>query len=431
MNMDRVHDIIIVGAGAAGLTAGIAAGQLFQLRYPDTPRQIALLDGAKRFGAKILMAGGGRCNVTHDSVTPDDYNGPRNIIRNILAGFDQEATVRWFEDLGIRLRREETGKLFPVSNTSQSVLDALVARCSDLDVAIHAAHRVQQILPPAPEATKDERVFTLHHDRGQMLARRVILCTGGQSWPATGSDGQGLTLARSLGHTATNLHPALVPLVLDAGFFHESITGLSHEAELSVYVNGKRIEQRAGSLLWTHFGISGPVALDISRQWVIAHASGQKAEVRCNVLPGDDFASADRWFTEMAVASPHRQVANLLATRLPRRLAETLAAFCHVPGDTPLTDLRREHRRNLVHALVELPLPVVDHRGWQTAEVTAGGVPLQEINYRTMQSRQVPGLYLAGEMLDCDGRLGGFNLQWAWTTGHIAGRAAAESLAAG
>lgn len=424
MSMSDPHDIVIVGAGAAGLAAGIAAGQAV---HEGLQPRIVLLDGSKQFGTKVLMAGGGRCNLTHDRVSPEDYNGSHNIVRNILAGFDQQATVRWFEDLGVPLHREETGKLFPVSNSAQSVLDALVGRCSDLGVAIHGGHRVREILPPDGGVSDAEAFFTLRHERGDIQACRVILCTGGRSWPATGSDGQGLELARALGHTVTDLHPALVPLVLDSRFFHEALTGIAHEAEVSVFVEGKRVCQQTGSLLWTHFGVSGPVVLDVSRQWVIAHVAGKKVEVRCSLVPGSDFAGADHWLTEQALASPHRRIDNLLAKRLPRRLAESLVRHCHVPADTSLSQLRREHRRDLVHGLVELPLPVIGHRGWEAAEVTAGGVPLQEIDYRTMQSRKVRGLYLAGEMLDCDGRLGGFNLQWAWSTGHIAGRSAVRS----
>jgi predicted Rossmann fold flavoprotein len=245
---------------------------------------------------------------------------------------------------------------------------------------------------------------------------------------STGSTGQGWDLARQLGHSVTDVFPALVPLVLDESFFHAAVTGVSQEAELSVFVSGKRIEQRTGSLLWTHTGISGPVVLDVSRHWGAARLAGRPVDIRCNFLPGESFEQVEQWLTEQG-RSPHRLVDSVIASRLPRRLAERLVRFCGITDDVRAGRLRREDRRHLVHVLTELPLPITGNRGWDLAEVTAGGVPLQEIDYRTMESRKCPGLYLAGEMLDCDGPVGGYNLQWAWSTGTIAGRAAAKGLA--
>ena len=374
------------------------------------------------------LPAGGRCNVTHDPVLVDDFNGSRTIIRNVLAGFDVRATVQWFEMLGVPLRREETGRLFPVTDKARTVLDALVGRCGELGAAILPQSRVQEITVAAEtETAGSPHLFTVRHERDAMLARRVVLCTGGKSMPSTGTNGQGWDLARQLGHAVSQVYPALVPLTLDNEFFHAGVTGLAHEAELSTYVDGKRVDARTGSLLWTHLGVSGPVVLDVSRHWVVAKTACREVEIRCNFLPGESFEQVDQWLAEQS-AMPHRLVDSILASRMPRRLAETLARFCHISADVRAGRLRREDRRNLVHTLTELVLPVTGTRGWDFAEITAGGVPLQEIDYRTMQSRKCAGLYLAGEMLDCDGRIGGFNLQWAWSTGHIAGRSAAQSL---
>lgn len=424
--MDDLYDIAIVGAGAAGLTAAIGAAERVKLAG-RSPR-IVLLDASRFVGTKILAAGGGRCNVTHDPVLPDDYNGPRHIIRNVLAGFNVAATVAWFESLGVPLKREETGKLFPVTDRARTVLDALVSRCTGLGGTILSQCRVLEIAAqPADPATASVPLFTLRHEQGAVHARNVILSTGGKSMPSTGSTGQGWDLARQLGHTVTEAYPALVPLVLDEAFFQANVTGVSHEAELSTFVDGKRLDQRTGSLLWTHFGVSGPVVLDASRHWTVAHVAGRQAEVRCSFFPGESFDQVEQWLTEQG-ASPHRLVDSVLASRLPRRLAERLARYCHITDDVRAGRLRKEDRRCLVHALTQLPLPVTGNRGWDLAEITAGGVPLQEIDYRTMASRKCSGLYLAGEMLDCDGRVGGFNLQWAWSTGMIAGRSAGRGL---
>ena len=236
-------------------------------------------------------------------------------------------------------------------------------------------------------------------------------------------------MVRALGHTVTATHPALVPLVLRSGFFHAALRGISHPAELSTFADGKRIDRRSGSLLWTHFGISGPVVLDASRHWVLARADGAAVELRIGFFPGESAAAVEERLRALAGERPRASLGRLLAMQLPERLATTLLDAADVDPATPIGQLARDARRRLVRVLTELVLPVETSRGWDYAEVTAGGVPLAEIDYRTMASRKADGLYLVGEMLDCDGRIGGFNFQWAWATGYLAGRAAVRSIA--
>lgn len=409
-------DVTVVGGGAAGLAAAIAAAE--RLSAAGRRGSVVVFDGAARIGAKILIAGGGRCNVTNREVVAGDFNGSHNIVRNVLAAFDGAATVRWFASMGVELKCEEHGKLFPVTDKARTVVDALLQRCAQLDVAIRLDHRVAAV------RRAGER-FAVLHARGEVSARAVILASGGRSLPRTGSDGHGWEIARALGHSVTPVHPALVPLVLARSMFHRRLSGTSHAAELSTYACGKRVDRRTGSLLWTHFGVSGPVVLDASRHWLAARLRGGAVELRCNFLPGGDFAQADEWLVGAAAARPRQSVGRCLAGRWPERLAECLAAAARIDSGTALGQLPRDDRRRLAHVLTELVLPVEGDRGWDFAEVTAGGVPLPEIDFRSMESRRTPGLHLIGEMLDCDGRIGGFNFQWAWSTGHIAGRAAA------
>jgi predicted Rossmann fold flavoprotein len=406
--------LAIVGGGAAGLAAAIFAAEA-----AGGARRIVILDGAKSLGAKILVAGGGRCNVTHDEIRPDDFNGPRNIVRNVLAAFDEAAAVRWFASMGVELKREETGKLFPVTDSARTVLNALLRRCEELGVVIRTSSRVTRV-------AREAAGFVVEHaGGGAVRARRIVLSTGGRSLPRSGSDGFGWAIARSLGHTVTPTFAALAPLVLDAAkMFHVELAGVSHDVELSTFVAGKRVDRRTGSLLWTHFGISGPVVMDASRHWVIPHESGEPTEMRANLLPGQSFEAAERWLIEQAAARAKASALNVVAARLPERVAAAVLKFVGVEPGAPCGQLSRDARRALVHALTALPLPVVGHRGWNYAEVTAGGVPLAEVDFRTMESRIVPGLFLAGEILDCDGRIGGFNFQWAWATGYLAGRGA-------
>lgn len=401
-------DIAIVGAGAAGLAAAIFAAEA------RDDRRIVVLEGAAKIGAKILIAGGGRCNVTHEVVRPEDFNGSRNVVRNVLAAFDAAAAVRWFASLGVELKREETGKLFPVTDKAQTVLDALLTRCAQLKVEIRAGHRIAAI-----ERQGDG--FVLHHGRGDLETARLVLATGGRSLPRTGSDGAGWAMVRKLGHTVTETYPALVPLVLDGGF-HRELSGVSHDVELSTFAAGRLVDRRIGSLLWTHFGISGPVVLDASRHWVIAEARDEQPELRCNALPGTSFEGLEKDWLALAARRTRVSVRRVLSERLPDRFAEAMVRTAGVDPAQAVAQLTRVERRSLIHHLLEYRLPVARARGWDFAEVTAGGVPLAEIDHRTMQSRLVPGLHLVGEMLDCDGRIGGFNFQWAWSTGHLAGR---------
>jgi predicted Rossmann fold flavoprotein len=341
----------------------------------------------------------------------------------VLAGFDVAATVAWFASLGVPLKREDTGKLFPVSDRAATIVAALVSRCQTLNVTLATDHRVHDV-------TRDpDGALVVRHAHGTLIARRVVMATGGRSLPKTGSDGAGWEIVRRLGHTVTATHQALVPLVYAPGA-SSALAGVSHPAELTVVADGKTIDRRTGSLLWTHVGVSGPVVLDASRHWVIAAAAGAAPTLRMSVYPGEDFAAVDRRLATVAREHPKLSLGRLVAERVPERAAAALVRLAGLDPAIPLGRLSREERRRLVHALTATVLPVTGPRGWNHAEVTAGGVPLAEIDYRTMASRLVPELHLVGEMLDCDGRIGGFNFQWAWATGHLAGRAAGRAVAA-
>ena len=416
---DNTHDIAVIGAGAAGLAASIFAAET--VAKDDRQRRIVLLDGAKTIGAKILISGGGRCNVTHEVITPTDYCGNRRMIKNVLAAFSVDQTVKWFASLGVELKREDTGKLFPVTDEARTVLHALVERCHELGVEIQLNHRVDDI----ERATDHGHGFVIHHSQGILHTRTVILATGGRSIPKSGSDGFGYCLARRLGHHVTATVPALVPLVLEGTMFHKTLSGLSHEVKLTTIVKGRHVDSRTGSLLWTHFGISGPVVMDASRFWCLAQEQGEDVAVYANFLPDQTQEQARQWFMNQAANTPRRSLVRTFGQLVPERFAEMLCLHVECDPQKAIAQLPRKDRDRLIEALTALRFPVEQHRGWNYAEVTAGGVPLEEINYRTMESKLVPGLYLVGEILNCDGRIGGFNFQWAWATGWVGGRAGA------
>jgi predicted Rossmann fold flavoprotein len=408
-------DVVIVGAGAAGLATAI-----FAARGAPGAR-IVLLDGARTPGAKILVSGGGRCNVTNRVVGERDFSGgSRPVIRRVLRAFPAEAAVELFRELGVPLHEEEHGKLFPDSNKARSVLDALLRETARLGVRLRCAERVTAL-------AKADGGLLVASSRGETRAARVVLATGGLSLPKSGSDGFGLELARRLGHGMVPTTPALVPLVLD-GEFHRPLSGVSCPVELSVRAAGDKPLRIAGALLFTHFGVSGPAALDASRHVLRARLEGRDVELWANLLPGRDEAWADRALVELSGRSPHLQLSGALSRELPAALAERVIAVLALDPQTPLGRLPRDARKRLARALCAWPLPVRDSRGYAFAEVTAGGVALTEVDPATLESRKQAGLHLVGEILDVDGRLGGFNFQWSWSSGHVAGTAIARAL---
>jgi predicted Rossmann fold flavoprotein len=379
-----------------------------------------LLEGAKQPGAKILVSGGSRCNVTNRIVSERDFwGGNATFVRRVLRAFPAEATVRLFRDLGVPLHEEADGKLFPDSNRARDVLNALLRGLDEAGVVLRAGHRVVSV-----DRTPDG--FRLTTSRGTLETPVIVLATGGKSLPKSGSDGAGLDFARRLGHTIVQTTPALDPLLLDGSdSFHRKVSGVSHQAELALWLDGRVATRLRGALLWTHFGVSGPVALNASRHWLRAQVDNRSARVTVSFLPGSSFESVEQRLISLARSSPSQSVAHALSDQIPASVAACLTERSGIDATRQLAQLTRPERRALVRSLVEMPLPVTGSRGYNFAEATAGGVALDEINPATMESRLCPGLFLIGEMLDVDGRLGGFNFQWAWSTGYVAGQAVA------
>ncbi len=409
-------DVAIVGGGAAGLMTAIIAAR----RLPGA--RIVVFDGASRLGAKILVSGGGRCNVTNRQVVAADFcGGERRFIDSVLRAFSAADAVSFFEGLGVGLHEEEHGKLFPDSGRARTVLDALIEAARQSRVDIRLGKRVDTV------RRGPGGVFELRLADSPAVARRVVLAAGGLSLPKSGSDGGGLALAAALGHRIVPTTPALAPLVL-AGAFHRSLAGVSHEAALSVTVDGRRSVRLRGPLLWTHFGVSGPLALDASRHWHRATLEGGQATVHVSFVPERDFAGVERGLLDTAAARPSATLRGALAEFLPAAVAGGLLQATGIDAGLRLAHVPREDRRRLAGALVSWELPVTGSRGYTHAEATAGGVALDDVDRGTMASKRCEGLFFAGEMLDVDGRLGGFNFQWAWSSAFVAARGLAQSV---
>ena len=413
-------DIAIIGAGAAGLMAGIWAGR--EAREQSRPLRIVAFDGGAKIGVKILVAGGGRCNVTHHAVSHSDFaGGSKNAIRSVLRRFDVPQTVEFFKALGVSLKREATGKLFPTTDNARTVLDALLRAAHEVDVEIRHPARIDAV-------ERDGDAFVVSGAWGSVRADRLILATGGKALPRSGSDGAGYTFARELGHTVTpRVFPALVPLILEETCVLRSLSGIAVDARIELRSStGKRLTSFTDSVLCTHFGLSGPAPMNVSRFLTAARFDDPGAHLVISWLPELDRDAADQTLRDLG----KRSIARWLRDHVPERLAVALCDGAGVERATTGAELKKDERRALLDAVFEFELPVIGDRGFRHAEVTAGGVPLEEITVSTMASKRSPGLFLCGEICDVDGRIGGFNFQWAWASGVIAGSTAVRDLLA-
>ena len=306
-----------------------------------------------------------------------------------------------------------------MTDRARTVLDALLGAARGAGVEIRFPFKVTSVVAEA-------KSFQLRGEAGRVVASRVILATGGRALPKSGSDGSGYALACSLGHSLTpHVFPALVPLLLPAGHYLRGLSGIAVEVRLEVRAgNGRRLSAHRGALLCTHFGISGPVVLDASRHFLAARFDDPEARLLVSFLPDSTRESLERELLDLG----RKTVPAWLSERLPDRLGQALATSAGLT--TPFTgnQLPRDLRRRVLEWLLEQDLPVTGDRGFEHAEATAGGVPLDEVRLATMESRRAAGLHLCGELLDVDGRIGGFNFQWAWASGAVAGRAAAGAL---
>ncbi len=407
------YEVVVIGAGAAGLVAAAEAA--------TRGRTTLLLEKNRRPGVKILMSGGTRCNLTHATDKwgiVRAYGQQGNFLHSALAALSPADLVELIESEGVATKVEETGKIFPVSNRATDVLDALLRRLNRSGAELALEEPVQQLeRQPGPGG------FQIATLRREICAEKIIVTVGGQSYPGSGTTGDGYAWAAALGHSIVPPRPALVPLTTNEAW----VLGLSGvtipDVELILLVDGaeKPLDCRRGSLLFTHFGLSGPVVLDISRAFT-ALPNGTAARLHCDFLPDQSVERLEIEMQRVASTDGKRHVVNQLAEQLPRRLVEALLAHLGIASETRMAEFSKTARGKLIQALKSVTIPITGTRGFAKAEVTAGGIALAEVDSRTMESKLVSGLFFAGEILDLDGPIGGYNFQAAFSTGILAGR---------
>jgi predicted Rossmann fold flavoprotein len=402
--------IVVIGAGAAGGIAAVFAA--------ESARPVVLLERTNDGGRKILISGGGRCNVLPSAVHPSQFvtDSSPNTLKKMLLSWPLAEQRRFFEDtLQIPLAlEEESGKLFPVSNKARDVRDALIGYARRQRVDVRFEQVVSDIVPP--DASHNWRVML--SDGSAIEAASVIVASGGLSVPTTGSDGAGLRIAERLGHTIHEVYAALTPLTAHPPV-HAHLAGIALDVTLEAPLAKGRFTTRGG-FLFTHRGYSGPSVLDISHLAVRARMHGTKQPIYVQWTELD----RDAW-DALLLGAKTGTVASIVRKHLPARLADTLVEESGVDGERLLAELRRDERATLVATLARYPLPWTGDEGYKKAEVTGGGVSLAEVDPRTLESRLHPGLFLCGEMLDAFGPIGGYNFLWGWATGRAAGMGAA------
>ena len=397
-------DGIVVGGGPAGMFAAITAAK--------NGARVLLLERNDRLGKKLLITGKGRCNVTnHCSWQEVMQNIPRNgrFLFSALENFPPEETENFFEKAGCPLKVERGNRVFPVSDKSQSVLDALKNELRKTQVTLKTA-RVKMLL------TEDGRITGVQTDTENLYANWVILATGGLSYPTTGSTGDGYRMAEEVGHTVTALEGSLVPLCVE-GKDCPDMQGLSlrNVAVKLLDGKGKVLYKDFGELLFTHFGLSGPTALSAS-----AHLKGEGCQLVIDLKPALEEAKLnDRILRDLQMYQ-NRTMENALTDLLPRSMIPVVLRRTGIDSQLQANSLKKEQRRALVTLLKNFSFTISGKRPVEEAIITAGGIKVGEVNPNTMESKKLSGLYFAGEILDCDAYTGGFNLQIAWATAYAA-----------
>ena len=409
-------DVIVVGAGPAGLLAAGSAS--------EEGSRVLILEKMRQEGRKLLITGKGRCNITNDANVGEFIkhvypNG--RFLRNAFGHFFSKQILELLHRYGVETTCERGGRYFPSSNRSADVLSALLKWVEELNVEIRCGHRVEKLM------VKDQVIQGVKANGQEFRAPKLILATGGKSYPATGSNGEGYELARLVGHTITPVRPALVPLET-GGNVAQQLQGLTlKNVRATVWVNDKKRGEDFGEMIFTHFGLSGPIILTLSRIIVDELHQKSKVEVSIDLKPALDEQKLDARLLRDLDEAGKKNISNLFKNWLP---ASMIPVFMNTLGIDPGKEghqVSSKERKRIRNLMKDFRFDIKGHRSFKEAIITAGGIPTSEISSKTMESKLVSGLYFAGEMIDLDAETGGYNLQIAYSTGWLAGRSSKKA----
>ena len=407
------YDLIIIGAGAAGLIAAGVAGRM--------GKKVIVLEKMRAPGRKMLISGKGRCNITNDSYASHHFKKihPRGrFLKAAYNHFFKDDILEILTQANVAVKTERGQRIFPVSDKSKDVVNALINWAFSKNVQLITNAAVKKILVESGAVTSVE-----YEQNGRLKkenAKSVILATGGKSYPATGSTGDGFALAKAVGHRINPPLPSLVPLETD-GNLAQQLMGLSlKNVSASLWVEGKKASEEFGEMIFTHFGLSGPIILTISRQAVLALEKKQKVEITVDLKPALDFDKLDKRLQRDLNENGKKQIYNLFRLWMPSKLIEPMMNLCEISVDKKAHQITSEERKRIKMNLKELKFNIKGSRSFREAIITQGGISLDEIDAKTMESKIVNGLYFAGEVIDLDADTGGYNFQIAYSTGSLA-----------
>lgn len=406
-----MKQIIVVGAGPAGMMAAIRAA--------ENGANVTLLEKMKKPGRKMMITGKGRCNITNAADVPEiirNIHGNGAFLNSSMRTFDNQDVMEFFRQQGVPVKVERGNRVFPVSDKAQDAVDAMVHRLHELGVKIELEMPVADIL------TQDGRVAGVRTKSGaHYKADAVIIAVGGASYPGTGSTGDGYEMAKKLGHTIVPLRPSLVPLETEEEWVKD-LQGLSlRNVRVTLLANNEKVQEMFGEMMFTHFGVTGPIILSLSRKAAECLAAGKYVELEINLKPALTSEKLDARIQRDFDKYIRKSLKNGLVDLLPHKMIEPLLDYAFLDPDRPVNQVTAAERHRLVEVLQHLILIVTKTRPLSEAIVTAGGVSVREINPKTMESKLVPGLYFAGEVTDVDAYTGGYNLQAAFSMGNAAG----------
>ncbi|HUX57665.1 MAG TPA: NAD(P)/FAD-dependent oxidoreductase [Bacteroidales bacterium] len=410
-------DVIVVGAGPAGL---LAAG-----RAAELGAKVLVLEKMKQEGRKLLITGKGRCNITNDAPI-DDFithiypNG--RFLRSAFSQFFSSDIIELLKRYGVESTLERGGRYFPASNKSADVLKALLKWVNKMKVEIRCGYRVEKLI------VENNIIKGIQANGQKFMTSHVILATGGNSYPATGSNGEGYELARQAGHTIEKIRPALVPLET-AGDLAQKLQGLNlKNVKAVVWLDDKKSGEAFGEMIFTHFGLSGPIILTLSRIIVAGLHNKNKAEITIDLKPALDEQKLDNRLVRDLNEHGKKKINNIFQFWLPLTMVPVFIDLLELDPEKECHQVSSKERKQIRHLLKNLRFRITNHRSFKEAIITSGGVSTDEISSKTMESKIIEGLYFAGEMIDLDAETGGYNLQIAYSTGWVAGNSCLKNL---